>query len=155
MVRPLGEEVVIAWFGPCVNHFVRIDETVEKTHNLRKTNLCRHKADQIMTNRLGQVTPSSPQLPSDTRKQQSASASESDADYSYSLDSNVERTERGTATCCPVQSEVKGRDNEDGDVRDIMSSASSRTTSSVYRTEYGSVVQNFGLLEKKPVKSQL
>ena len=52
--------------------------------------------------RLGQVTPSSPQLPSDTRKQQSFSASESDADYSYSLDSNVERTEGDIATCCPV-----------------------------------------------------
>ena len=42
------EEVVIAWFGPCVIYFARIIDTVEKTHNLRKTNLCRHKADQIV-----------------------------------------------------------------------------------------------------------
>ena len=51
MVRPLGEEVVIAWFGPCVNHFARIDETVEKTHNLRKTDLCTHKADQVVSSK--------------------------------------------------------------------------------------------------------
>ena len=37
------------WSGPFVNHFARIESNVEETHNLRKINLCRHKADQITT----------------------------------------------------------------------------------------------------------
>ena len=44
--------MVIAWFGLFLNHFARIDETLEKTHNLTKINLCRHKADQITTMKL-------------------------------------------------------------------------------------------------------